>query len=76
MWALKIIVQEEFQYLLDLLPSAYESHGFIHEDEEDGGPDRGPKEDQVEDLMEDRVEDRTEDRTENQMEDQMMVFKM
>jgi hypothetical protein len=34
MWALKIIIEEEFQYLLDLLPSAYESHGFIHEDEE------------------------------------------
>jgi hypothetical protein len=42
MWALKIIVQEEFQHLLDLLPSAYEPHGFIHEDEEDGGPDEGP----------------------------------
>jgi hypothetical protein len=42
MWALKIIVQEEFQHLLDLLPSAYEPHGFIHEDEEDGGSDEGP----------------------------------
>jgi hypothetical protein len=44
MWALKIIIEEEFQYLLDLLPSAYEPHGFIHDNEEygpDGGPDGG-----------------------------------
>jgi hypothetical protein len=35
MWALKIIVEKEFQHLLNLLPSAYEPHGFIHEIHED-----------------------------------------
>jgi hypothetical protein len=42
MWVLKIIVEEEFQHLLDLLPSAYEPHGFIHEVHGDGRPDGGP----------------------------------
>jgi hypothetical protein len=45
-----MIVNEEFEYLLDLLPSAYKPHGFIHQDEKyapnnlgiDGGVDDGP----------------------------------
>jgi hypothetical protein len=36
MWVLKIIIEEELQYLLDLLPNTYEPHGCIHEDEEYG----------------------------------------
>ena len=30
MWALKMIVNEEFSYLLNLLPSVYEPNGFTH----------------------------------------------
>ena len=30
MWALKTIVNEEFSYLLNLLPSIYESNDFMH----------------------------------------------
>ena len=30
MWALKMIVDEEFPHLLDLLPSVYEPNGFMH----------------------------------------------
>lgn len=29
MWTIKVIVDKEFQYLLDLLPSGYSPHGFI-----------------------------------------------
>ena len=30
MWPLKMIVDEEFPHLLDLLPSVYEPNGFMH----------------------------------------------
>ena len=48
MWALKMIGDEEFPYLLDLLPSVYEPNGFMHpldtykscEDENEGPSDR------------------------------------
>lgn len=44
--ALKEIINEEFQYLFDLLPSTYEPHGFMHEL-------NGPNESLIEDLSED-----------------------
>ena len=59
MWALKMIVDEEFPYLLDLLPSVYEPNGFMHpldtyescedvnegpSDEPSDGPSDGPNE--------------------------------
>ena len=30
MWALKMLVDEEFPHLLDLLPNVYEPNGFMH----------------------------------------------
>ena len=55
MWALKMIVDEEFPHLLDLLPSVYEPNGFMHlldtyescENVNEGpsdGPSNGPNE--------------------------------
>ena len=51
MWALKMIVDEEFPHLLNLLPSVYEPNGSMHpldtyescEDVTDG-PSDGPNE--------------------------------
>ena len=44
-WALKMIVDEEFSYLLDLLPKVYEANGFMHQldaDELWNDPNDGP----------------------------------
>ena len=52
MWALKMIVDEEFPHLLDLLPSVYEPNGFMHPldtykscKDVNKGPSEGPNED-------------------------------
>ena len=53
MWALKMIVDEEFSHLVNLLPSVYEPNGFMHpldtyelcedvNDEPSDGPGAGP----------------------------------